>query len=78
MWIVFRDVATQFNHLDRYVVDIVSDDDILEYQTQLVVKAGGKPYEIHNVTFLQQFVTSADGFDYFVRKYKTWTPTTRT
>lgn len=77
MWIVFRDVATLFDHLDRYIVDIVSDDDILEYQKQLVVKAGGKPYEFHDVTFLQQFVTSADGFDYFVRKYKTWTSPSR-
>ncbi len=73
MWIVFRDVATPFDHLDRYIVDIVSDDDILEYQKQLVVKAGGKPYEIHDVNFLQQFVTSAEGFDYFVRKYNIWT-----
>ena len=72
MWVVFRDVKTEFIHLDRYVVDLVEDDDILEYQAQLVVKANGKAYEIHDVKFLQQFVTSADGFEYFVRKYKVW------
>ncbi len=74
MWIVFRDVNTQFMHLDRYVVDIVSDDDILEYQTRLAATTKGAMYEIHDVSFLQAFVTSADGFDYFVRKYKTWIP----
>ncbi len=73
MWVVFRDVDTQFIHLDRYVVDIVADDDILEYQKQLAKKVNGKTYEFHDVKFLQQFVTAAEGFDYFVRKYNTWT-----
>lgn len=73
MWIVFREATTQFIHLDRYVVALVEDDDILEYQKDLAIKVNGKTYEVHDVSFLQQFVAAADGLDYFVRKYKVWT-----
>lgn len=73
MWVIFRDPRSLFNHLDRYVVDVVADDDILEYQKQLAERVNGKTYEVHDVGFLQQFVTAPNDVDYFAKKYKTWT-----
>lgn len=73
MWVIFRDPRSLFNHLDKYVVAVVADEDILEYQKRLVAEVNGKPYELHDVGFLQQFVTAPDDVDYFARKYKTWT-----
>lgn len=75
MWILFRDPLTVFNHLDKYVVDVIADSDILTYQTQLKETLGGRAHEFHrDVYFLQPFFTSKQDVDYFVRKYKTWLP----
>jgi hypothetical protein len=73
MWVIFRDPQTVFNHLDKYVVAVVGDDDILEYQRELVASVNGDGYEIHDVPFLQVFVKSDVAGDFFVRKYNTWT-----
>jgi hypothetical protein len=72
MWIIFRDSRTPFNHIDRFVVDMVEDDDIVEYQVQLAA-IGGRVHEVRNdVYFLQSFFSPEKGGDYFARKYKTW------
>jgi hypothetical protein len=71
MWVIFRDPKTPFNHTDKFVVDVVGDDDILPYQTQM---ADGHAYEIVlDVYFLQPFFRSKDDVQYFARKYKSWT-----
>ena len=72
MWIVFRDPLTAFNHVDKFVVDLVEDNEILTYQAQM---GAGRAYDImFDVYFLQQFFSSKDDVEYFVRRYKTWPP----
>lgn len=74
MWIIFRDPDSVFTHLDKYVVDVVEDDDIYTYQAKLAERLNGRMYEIHDVSFLQQFVTAGNDTDYFARKYNVWSP----
>ena len=73
MWIVFRDPKTVFNHLDKFVLEVVADADIEAYQRQLKETLGGYAHEFHrDVYFLQPFFTSSQDLDYFARKYKEW------
>lgn len=73
MWVIFRDPNTLFNHLDKYVYEIVEDDDILAYQRELHAKVGGQIHELNQtVFFLQQCVSSHNEVEYFARRYKTW------
>jgi hypothetical protein len=75
MWIIFRDPETVFLAMDKYIVDVVADDDILDYQETLVKTFGGEKHGIQTyVYFMQPFVTSASGTSYFARRYKTWHP----
>lgn len=73
MWVIFRDPRTVFNHLDKYVVAVVAEEDIREYQNELAQSTNGTTYELHDVSFLQPFVKSDTAGDFFARKYKTWT-----
>jgi hypothetical protein len=73
MWIVFRDPKTVFNHLDKYVFEMVAEEDILAYQAQMKETIRGRTHEIRlDVYFLQHFFTSKDDVEYFVRNYKPW------
>lgn len=73
MWIVFRDPKTAFNHPDKYVFEMVGDEDILAYQKGMSEILGGRSHEImQDVYFLQLFFTSKDDVEYYVRKYKPW------
>lgn len=73
MWVIFRDPKTVFNHLDKFVLEVVEDNAILDYQTQLSNTLGGRAHEFHrDVYFLQPFFTSKQDVDYFARKYKSW------
>ena len=73
MWIVFRDPKTVFNHPDKYVFEMVADEDILAYQKWMVESIGGREREItETVYFLQPFFTTKDDIEYFARKYKIW------
>ena len=73
MWIIFRDPKTAFNHLDKYVIEVVADEDILAYQKQMNEVIGGRQHEIlQDVYFLQPFFSSKDDVEYFVRKYRPW------
>lgn len=76
MWVIFRDPKTVFNHLDKFVLEVVEDEEILAYQAQLTETLGGRTHEFHrDVYFLQPFFTSKQDVDYFVRKYKPWKTT---
>ena len=76
MWVIFRDPKTVFNHLDKFVLEVVEDEEILAYQASLMDTLGGRAHEFHsNVYFLQPFFTSKQDVDYFVKKYKPWKPT---
>jgi hypothetical protein len=75
MWVIFRDPNTAFNHLDKYVHEIVEDKDILTYQIALHERSGGRIHELNQtVFFLQQFVTTQEDVEYFARRYNTWLP----
>jgi len=75
MWVIFRDPETVFLSMDKYIVDVIADDDILAYQTQLLRALGGQCHEVHTyVYFIQPLVTTKAGVCYFARKYKTWSP----
>ncbi len=75
MWVIFRDPETAFLDMDKYIVDVIADDDILAYQTHLLRTYGGQGHEVQTyVYFLQPFATTASGVCYFARKYKTWSP----
>jgi hypothetical protein len=70
MWVIFRDPNTAFNHLDKYVHEIVEDKDILDYQTTLYKEEGGHKHEINPaVFFLQPFLSSSKDVEYFARRY---------
>jgi hypothetical protein len=73
MWVIFRDPNTAFNHLDKYVYQVVNDEDILAYQIALHERSGGRIHEINqDVFFLQQFLTTHNDVEYFARRYNTW------
>ncbi len=75
MWIIFRDPESAFLDMDKYIVDVIADDDILEYQDFLVHTFGGTKHIIQTyVYFIQGLATSASGTAYFARRYKTWSP----
>ena len=60
-------------HLDKYVVAIVSDDDILAYQAMLHTALGGRLIELNlSAWFLQPMVVSKDDIEYFARRYSPW------
>lgn len=75
MWVIFRDPKTVFNHLDKFVMELVADEDILTHQKRMVEVIGGRGHDImRDVYFLQPFFTSAQDIDYFAKKYKPWSP----
>ena len=76
MWVIFRDPKTVFNYLDKHVLELVADEDILTYQKQLNDVVGGRCHEINlTVYFVQPFFNSKDDVEYFARKYKPWSTT---
>lgn len=75
MWVIFRDPKTPFHHLDKYIVELVEDKDILTYRDMLHKVVGGRTFELNtDVWFNQQFVTSEHNVEYFARKYTCWDP----
>lgn len=73
MWVIFRDPNTAFTHLDKFVYQIVEDDDILAYQCALHQRSGGRIHELNQtVFFMQQFLTTEDDVEYFARRYNIW------
>ena len=73
MWVIFRDPKTAFNHPDKYVFEMVADEDILAYQKEMITVIGGHAHEIMtDVYFLQPFFSSKDDVEYFARRYKVW------
>jgi hypothetical protein len=73
MWIVFRDPNTVFLNLDKYIYELVSDQDILKYQDDLKKQMGGYSFDIlENVYFLQPFLSASDGQEYYIRKFEVY------
>jgi hypothetical protein len=66
MWVVFCENLSNFQFVDKNVVALVNDADILAYQKTL----GGFPYEINlDVCFLQIFARTDEAL-FYVRKYE--------
>lgn len=79
MWVIFRDPNTVFNHIDKFVYEIVEDSDIEAYQENLVMVIGGEKFEFHNeARFAQKFFKSKNDVEYFARKYKVWSKLSQT
>jgi len=73
MWVIFRDPKTAFNHPDKYVFEMVADNDILKYQKGMGEIIGGRAHDfLQDVYFLQPFFTSKDDVEYYVRRYIPW------
>jgi hypothetical protein len=73
MWVIFRDPMTIFNHLDKYIVEVIGDEDIHTYQEFMYKSISGRKHEFYSdVYYLQPFFTSKDDVNYFARRYKTW------
>ena len=71
MWVIFHDPKTAFTHLDKYVLDLVEDKDILEYQKELANSLRTFTNTlVPNVSHLQPFI----GNDYYAKFY---VPTTQ-
>ena len=71
MWVIFRYVKTEFQNLDKYIYDLVDDEDILEFQEHLGL---GKKSDINqNVYFLQEFFETKSGTRFYARKYTPFT-----
>jgi hypothetical protein len=73
MWVIFRDPKTAFNHVDKFVVDLVEDKEIDAYQSMLERTEGGRPVTFHaDVPYNQHFFTTKLGVRYFAKKYAHW------
>jgi hypothetical protein len=79
MWVIFRNRNTSFDNVDKHVIDVVEDDDIMIYQEMLIARYHGRAFDIHpNVYFLQPIFTTEDEVEYFVKKHSMWLPTVTT
>lgn len=59
--------------MDKYVVNIVDDNNLDSYQ-QILAGEGGTSYEIlRNARYLQQFVISNNNI-YYIKQYEFWSP----
>lgn len=75
MWVIFRDPKSVFNHLDKVVVELVQDKDILTYQDTLHKVAGGRTFVLDtDVRYNQKLLTSSNDVEYFARRYSCWDP----
>lgn len=70
-WVVFRDPHNTLTHMEKYVVAIVRDCDIVSYQKDLAGSAGTVNEIVRDMSHIQPFVY-AGGFHYYIRKYVPW------
>lgn len=71
LWVIYCDPNTVWNHIDKYVVNIVADKDLDAYQNALAGENGTKYEVIRQSKHLQQFVI-ANGNIYSIRQYEFW------
>jgi hypothetical protein len=71
LWIVFRDPNNKLSHMDKHVVAIVSDANLLAYRHHLAGAHGTVHEIVRATTHLQPFVY-VDGLHYCIRKYRPW------
>ena len=71
MWVIFRYVKTEFQNLDKYIYDVVEDEDIMVFQDYL---GDGKKSDLNqNVYFIQEFFEASNGVRFYARKYEPFT-----
>lgn len=67
MWVIFYDTTTHYTHIDRNVIGVVQDNDILMYQQGMSIELNMDPYPLLlDMFFLQPFM----GTMYFAKKYE--------
>jgi hypothetical protein len=71
LWIVFRDPNNKLSHVDKHVVTIVSDANLLAYRQHLAGTHGTVHEIVRETMHLQPFVY-VDGLHYCIRKYQPW------
>jgi hypothetical protein len=72
MWVIFRDPISVFRDMDKYILCIVEDKDILVFQEHLWTSLGGRKQEIYsNNPYLQPLVIT-EHHEYYARKYIPW------
>lgn len=76
LWVVYCDPNSVWNHMDKYVVNIVHDRDLDSYQRTLAGEKGTIYEVIREAKHLQQFVI-ANGNIYYIRQYEFWSPSSQ-
>jgi hypothetical protein len=77
MWVILHDPRTIFNHLEKNIVALVEEKDIVAYQEALCGTVGSKHVLDRESPHCQPFVSFQKDFqDYYARKYVPWDPTT--
>lgn len=71
LWVVFCDPHNRLTHMDKYVVMIVHDSDLLAYQTHLAGGVGTTNEIVRTMSHLQPFVY-VNGLHYHIRRYIPW------
>ena len=70
MWVVFCESASNFQFVDKNVVALVNDADILTYQSTF----SGYYFPVNiDVSYFQEFVRDTEGRLYFARRYEVFT-----
>jgi sulfatase maturation enzyme AslB (radical SAM superfamily) len=62
--------------MDKFVVNIVHDDDLETYQRKLAGDKGSVYEIMRNAKYLQQFVIS-DNTLYYAKQYEFWSPSSQ-
>lgn len=73
LWVVYCDPNTVWNHMDKYIVNIVDDKDLDAYQRSLAGDKGSVYEVVRHAKHMQPFVI-ANGNVYYVRQYEYWNP----
>lgn len=76
LWVVYCDPNSVWNHMDKYVVNIVHDRDLDSYQCTLAGENGTMYEVIRQSKHMQHFVI-ANGNIYYIRQYEFWSPSSQ-
>jgi hypothetical protein len=67
MWVIFHDPRTHYTHIDKNVIGVVNDKDILVFQKSLADSVQETSYFlVEGVSYLQPFV----GNHYYAKRYE--------
>ena len=70
MWVIFRDPKDHYTYLDKNVLGLVEDKDILEFQKKLAQQVNQIP---HMLVVESKYLQPLVGNHYYTRHYETMT-----